>query len=474
MPVKYDRPGAFQLGAVNLVSYTSIDDSGTPKRLDIRNLIVEFNIYEDLKSPFLSGDITLIDGTNAIQDLPITGFERLEFFFRTPGTTKGFDFSIKSGHPMFVYALENRQGANPRSQMYTLKFISLEAIRDNQTRVSQAFAGSTDQMILDICYNYLKTKKDVLVEETKGVSKYVIPRVKPITAIKYLSKNARALHYENSGFLFYENAHGFQFKSYEGLFCKKDGSPRPIKAHYSPKVKNTGEDDIYNLQSVEDFRILSQFNTLLNTNNGVYSSRLITHDLYNKLFETHDFDYNIEYPKQNHLEMDAKGDKIDNNGILPFFNYDRGETFGSKNEGALYYQSETRKVHNDYEFPESKDILQKRVSQHLAVNALNIEITVPGSTEVNIGDIVHFSMPKFAPKTENDRKDQDVYLTGRYLISAARHQVSIVSKKHTLVLELVKDSFNRAYPEEIIDLFTENEDDTGSAYSATELDEFVL
>ena len=159
---------------------------------------------------------------------------------------------------------------------------------------------------------------------------------------------------------------------------------------------------------------------------------------------------------------------------MPFFNYDKGETFGSKNEGALYYQSETRKVHNGYEFPECKDILQKRVSQHLAVNALNIEITVPGTTEINIGDLVHFSMPKYASPTDTDIKDQDVYLTGRYLISAARHQVSIVNKKHTLVLELIKDSFNKAYPEEIMDLFTNNEDDTGSAYSATELDEFLL
>ena len=72
------------------------------------------------------------------------------------------------------------------------------------------------------------------------------------------------------------------------------------------------------------------------------------------------------------------------------------------------------------------------------------------------------------------QRDQDVYLTGRYLISAARHQVSSVNKRHTLVLELVKDSFNKAYPEEIMDLFTNNEDDTGSAYSATELDEFLL
>ena len=473
MTDQIDRAGAFQLGNVNLISYSSFDGDGTPKRLDIRNLMVEFNIYEDINSPFLSGDLTLIDGTNAIQELPITGFERLEFFFRSPNTDKGFDFSVKSGHPMFVYALENRKGANPRSQVYTLKFISLEAIRDNQNRVSQAFSGTIDQMVTDICYNYLKTKKDVLVEETKGTHKFVIPRVKPTNAIKFLRRNARSLSYENSGMLFYENAHGFQFKSYEGLFCSKDGTPRPIKAHYSPKIKNVGEDDTYNAQSVEDFKVLTQFNTLQNTAHGVYASRLITHDLYNKTFATHDFDYNLEYSKQNHLEHDAQGEKMDNNGILPFFNYDNGETFGSKNEGALFLQSETAKVHNAYELPQSKDILQKRVSQHLAVNSLAIEITVPGNSEINVGDIVHFAVPKYSSATDNDINDQDIYLTGRYLISAARHQVSIVSKKHTTVLELIKDSFNKAFPEETMDLWTNNEDDTGSAYSATEMDEFL-
>ena len=98
---------------------------------------------------------------------------------------------------------------------------------------------------------------------------------------------------------------------------------------------------------------------------------------------------------------------------------------------------------------------------------------MPGSTEINVGDIVHFSMPKFASPTEEDIKDQDVYLTGRYLISAARHQVSIVSKRHTLVLELVKDSFNEVYPGEITDHFTNNENDKGLLYSASHLDEFV-
>ena len=472
MPTKVDRPGAFELSDVILISYQSFDGSGTPKRLSIRSLVQEVSIYESLDGKFLSGDMTLLDATNAIQTLPITGFERVEFFLRTPGTDKGFDFSVATGHPMFVYALQNRTGANPRSQLYTLKFISIEAIRNHQTRVSQAFTGNIDQMVTDICYNYLKTKKDLIIEDTKSNHKFVIPRLKPTAAIESLRKNAQSLHYENSGFLFFENGDGFNFKSYEGLFCKKDGSPRPTKAHYSPKIKNIGEDPIYALQSVENFTILKQFDTLNNTANGVYSSRLITHDLYNKTFSETDFDYNKEYSKQNHLEQDDNGDKRSDNGILPLFNYDAGETFGNKNEGVVYYQSETSKVHDTHELPDSKNILQKRVSQHIAVNSLVIEITAPGTTELRVGDVINFTLPKYAPNSKNDTHDNDKYLSGRYLISAARHHVSTLNKRHTLALELIKDSFNVSLPQEDIELFTNNEAQDGGPYKASALDEF--
>jgi hypothetical protein len=92
---------------------------------------------------------------------------------------------------------------------------------------------------------------------------------------------------------------------------------------------------------------------------------------------------------------------------------------------------------------------------------------------LNAGDIVHFSLPKFAEATREDLKDQDIYLTGRYLISAARHHVSSINKRHTLVLELIKDSFNIGYPDEDTDLFTNNELDTGEIYSATEVDDHL-
>jgi hypothetical protein len=296
--------------------------------------------------------------------------------------------------------------------------------------------------------------------------------------ISTLKNNARSKNYENSGFVFYENANGFNFKSYEGLFCKKDGSPRPVKMNYTFSVKNLklrGDEgkDVEDLQGVESWKILDQYNTLKNTANGVYASRLITHDSFNKTFNEHDFNYHSEYIKQNHLEQDAKGDKRDDNSILPFFNYDKGDTFSTKSEGALFFQSQTNKIHNDYEIPEQKDILQKRISQQMAINSLMIEITVPGITEVRVGDICTFTLPDFRRTPEGDIEAKDKYISGRYLINSARHHVSNINKRHTMVLELIKDSFNVGYPEEDTDYFTNNEDDRGLLYSASQLDEFV-
>ena len=61
MTIVNDRPGAFELGDVILISYRSFDGSGSPKRLDIRNLVQEFSIYESIDGKFLSGDMTLLD-----------------------------------------------------------------------------------------------------------------------------------------------------------------------------------------------------------------------------------------------------------------------------------------------------------------------------------------------------------------------------------------------------------------------------
>jgi hypothetical protein len=50
---------------------------------DIKDMLIEFNLYEDIFSPFLHGSINLTDAVNAISMWPISGGEVLTVKFRT-------------------------------------------------------------------------------------------------------------------------------------------------------------------------------------------------------------------------------------------------------------------------------------------------------------------------------------------------------------------------------------------------------
>ena len=51
---------------------------------DLTNFIVELNLYEDLYSPFMFGDLLIADAVNLISRLPIIGTEILTVKLRSP------------------------------------------------------------------------------------------------------------------------------------------------------------------------------------------------------------------------------------------------------------------------------------------------------------------------------------------------------------------------------------------------------
>lgn len=469
------RAGEYDLSQVFIISYSSVNGGQDPIRLNITGLISEINIYEHIENEFISGDMILTDADNILYRLPLTGFERLEFKLYTPGLNKGMDYSVDTGYPMFIYSISERKSINQRTQGYMLHFCSIESIKNHQRRVCKAFSSTIDEMIINILRNDLKTKKNIFIEETKGVTKFTLPLDKPLNTIKTLCKDAQSKNFYNSGYLFFENIYGFHCKSYESLFCLENGTPRKEVAFYTPKVKNERVRNVLNdLQAVEHYTIKSQFNTLKNVQTGTYASRLITVDAFNKTFENTDFNYNVEYGKSNHLEMDPNGGIIDNNGILPYFNFETGKAFSDFSDGTLLFQSNTKKVHNAYDLPDQRNITQRRISQKNAIGSLILEITIPGFTGITVGDIVRFNLPKYATPSKAEPLDNDPMMSGRYLISGIRHQISPINKRHTSVLELIKDSISIPYAEEDTDLFTNNESDNGDNYLQYEMDKLFV
>ena len=129
--------GQYSLSDVTLVSYQSAAGTSNPKRISIRSLVTEINIYESIDSKCLSGNIVVTDAQNIPNHLPLTGLERVEFKLFTPGTSRAFDFTPETGHPMHIYKISDRIGLNPRAQGYILHFCSREMITNEQVRIQR-------------------------------------------------------------------------------------------------------------------------------------------------------------------------------------------------------------------------------------------------------------------------------------------------------------------------------------------------
>jgi len=81
-----------------------------------------------------------------------------------------------------------------------------------------------------------------------------------------------------------------------------------------------------------------------------------------------------------------------------------------------------------------KDPFRDSYLKHLTNNI--IVITIPGNSELNVGDTIEC---KFTPATSfEEGKEEDKYTSGKYLITKCRH---VITKQiYDTVLECVKDT----------------------------------
>ena len=124
-------------------------------RVSVRNLMIELNIYEDIHSPFMSGSLIMRDTMNHRANMSMTGQEEIEFRLRTNDECEEIDFKTVRGR---IYKIDNIVATKNTEQTYELHFISIDAMRNSQTRIKGAFRGSSDQIVKKILKNTLKTK----------------------------------------------------------------------------------------------------------------------------------------------------------------------------------------------------------------------------------------------------------------------------------------------------------------------------
>ncbi len=481
-PNELNRPGDFTINDIRLVSYQSVDGDNIPKKISIKTLVTEINIYESIFNKHLSGSLILIDAQNSLMKLPITGFERIEFSVHTPSMGKGFDFRDKTGHPMHIYAVKNRKNLEQQGTMiYQLMFCSKEMIRNERVRCVKPYQTNISDMVTDIVRDKdgFNSQKDLFVEPTRGVFDFVCPRVRPHEAIDLLSKKAQSEKHHNAGYMFYETSYGYNFKSYESLLAGTNAVARPVVARYEYKTigqrdEKGNKDVISDMQVIMDYKVIEQTNTLKNSRNGVYASRLISHDAFSKKFDVIDFDYHNEYEKSFHTEHGQDGGKTEYKSIAPMVNVEDQKFVSDYPEGVLIYKSDTSNKFESTAGFDSKVTHQKRMSQKMAFESFKLELTLNGFTGLSCGDLVSVVLPAFTPADDGNPLDTDPYMSGRYLVSTIHHEISPTFNKHIMNVEVCKDTVRTAYPDEVIDTFTGKEKEDRGVINQYTIDELLV
>ena len=101
--------------------------------LDFRSLVLEMNIFEDIFSNSMYGNIIIRDSANHIENLPIIGQEDIRFKFETPGFNDPIDFEEHAGK---IYKVDKQVRTLEREQLYVLHFTTKEALIHDSAKLN--------------------------------------------------------------------------------------------------------------------------------------------------------------------------------------------------------------------------------------------------------------------------------------------------------------------------------------------------
>ena len=436
-----------QAGDVDIQELTIISSKGT--FLDVRDYLSELNLYEDIFSPSLYGNLLLSDSRNLIKELPIIGDEYLVVKFKTPTIEAPIEKTFR------IYSVTDRKVANDlNTQVYLLHFISKESVIDTVKPLYRSFEGKIDEIVSEIWKTYFQSNRTVKVEEEKinlfdnktklviinepkNKIKYISPGWTPFKNINFCASKSLPSHGEACNYLFFESSKNFYFTNIENIFeANNNTSNSPINlGRYFYKVSDVEkkESTVSKLFQVQDFRVKKTVDHLSNYDNGYLSNRLITLDFINKDYRAHDYDIVDRF--QNYVH--SQGERS-----IPLFSRDTVRTPLSKIKFYPQHPGLHTSVSKNINevMPE---IFGNRLSNLLELSNFKVIIDVPGRTDAEVGCMLNFVYPDISPRDDRDssKVNDDVYYSGSYLVTAIRHKINLLS--HNMTMELVKDSLKR-------------------------------
>ena len=432
--------GLYNSQDINILSCLITNRSG--QSLDFKQLIVEFNYFEDIFNNFTSGNLLISDSMGYINILQLSGGETLSIKIDKPGFDTPLEQNFKINH------ISERTTTKGTNENYIINFCSSEGILNEQYRITKSYTQtSLSDMIKNICIESLQIPQNKLfIDKSYGLRDIVIPNFKPFQAINWLTSIAVSGADKNIGspFVFYQNRDGFYFKSILNLFKNPvyntyEYNIKGLKSAENPNVSDINSE----IKNVLEYEHITNFNLASAIRSGAFSNKMHTVDpLRLKLGES-DFNYN-DYIKQA-VSL--------NKNSLPISGKNRfGDTLDKTPGVVKFCISSTGQSENEYIKNKKINVNENRVEQNVPYRTAQIalfcmnrmKLAIPGDIYMSVGKIIEFNLPEISYNDTSKKKKNDEFYSGKYLVTAVRHMFNQQNRFIT-VIEICKESSPTKY-----------------------------
>ena len=376
---------------------------------------------------------------------------------------------------LHTHDLKGRFLKSPQSEQFTLDLVSEQYMNNTHTRISKSYSDGTwtaSDIVQDIWSNYMDDGHgDLEIDESEGIVNCVIPNWTPYEIFNWLCDRASPETDDNEriarNYLYYETMDTAHFKSLHKLAQDNHDIVFAMNPRVVDPTKVEGLSSDTKIIKAESIKYGSQFQKIKNINEGMYASKLITHDIVKKKILQHDYNMVTDYANLKAVEAAAEG--VSGNPVISFAEtqLQTGNTFRTQfaptegeavTEGNQLFDFTDSKV--DY-YPkhnqmfatntgtlhdnEVENWLQRRSSQMIQYDGIRMMVRCSGASFIRVGMVVTLIVPSPSSR-KNPDEAFDMYLTGKYMITAIRHILAYDKGETTyaMLVELRKDGIANA------------------------------
>jgi len=164
------KDGVFGSKDFKLEQLELINSGG--QTLNLKKIFVELQIFQDLYSSVMYGEILINDGNDIFSAFYLIGNEYLKVKIDKPGLNRPLTRLFR------IFKASKREPTTDSGQRYLLHFCSDEMVSSQQILVSKSYKNSKiKQVVSDILINELSVEPERInkLEETSGSKNHIKP-----------------------------------------------------------------------------------------------------------------------------------------------------------------------------------------------------------------------------------------------------------------------------------------------------------